>query len=410
VRIGEAIIQDATKITQAWTKHQERRIRSWGRATWRPPRKKTDTIKDVAWRHLPAAYAKAAGRVGMAAPRQVFYAARPLMLADLPDLPDHKLSSVYFTQTLLPDYLAAHPEQTAGWDLLWDDRGHFSEPHTGTAIGLGTWSVREYLRKGQGRMADDLEVDPIETAYPTLGPRHRFANVLLIEKEGFQEIFNQVQLAQRFDLAIMSSKGMNTTAARTLVERLPEVRFLVLHDLDKSGFSILGTLTRSTRRYRFRRRADIVDLGIRLADVDAEALESEPVQYTKDPEENLRANGATAAEIAFLTGAGGRRVELNAFDSDHLIAWLERTLTAHGVAKLIPDGPTLAAAYRRALLTHQVNKGLVNLHAEARTLADSATIPTTLANQIAARLKDSPAIAWDAAVADIAEEHDEAPS
>src|SRR5206468_1477902 len=153
-------------------------------------------------------------------------------------------------------------------------------------------------------------------------------NVLLIEKEGFGELFNRAQIAQRYDLAVMSSKGMNSTAARTLVEKLPGVRFLVLHDFDKSGFSILGTLTRSTRRYHFERLADIVDLGIRLADVKAEGLEAERVRYTQDPEENLRLNGATAAEIDFLLSNGGQRVELNAFDSDHLIEWLERKLQA----------------------------------------------------------------------------------
>ena len=50
VRIGDAIIRDATKVTKDWTKFQERRIRSYGRATWQPPRDKKDTIKDLAWR------------------------------------------------------------------------------------------------------------------------------------------------------------------------------------------------------------------------------------------------------------------------------------------------------------------------------------------------------------------------
>ena len=102
----------------------------------------------------------------------------------------------------------------------------------------------------------DTTIGELRTRYPTVGPQHRFANVLLIEKEGFQQIFEHVKLDTRYDLAIMSSKGMNTTAARTLVEKLPGVRFLVLHDFDKAGFSILGTLTRSTRRYHYHRRKE----------------------------------------------------------------------------------------------------------------------------------------------------------
>ena len=268
MRIGEAIIKDATKVTKSWTKYQERRIRSYGRATWTPPRVKKVTIKDIAWRIMPEAYKKAAGGVGMCAPRQIFYVARPMILDELDDEKD--VNSVYFTQTLLPDFMSGHPSETAGWDIIWDERGHFREPHTDKEIGLGTLAVRNYL--AAGRNGADTTLELLKTRYPTLGPRHRFANVLLIEKEGFQQIFEHVGLDTRYDLAIMSSKGMNTTSARTLVEKLLGIRFLVLHDFDKAGCSILGTLTRSTRRYHFDRRADIVDLGIRLEDVNAEEL------------------------------------------------------------------------------------------------------------------------------------------
>jgi hypothetical protein len=199
----------------------------------------------------------------------------------------------------------------------------------------------------------------------------------------------------------MSSKGMNTTAARTLVEKLPGVRFLVLHDLDKAGFSILGTLTRSTRRYHFHRLADIVDLGIRLEDVKAEGLASEPVRYPKNPEENLRANGATEDEIEFLVG-GQRRVELNAFDSDHLIAWLEKKLQRHGVKKLIPDDATLADAYRRAILVHTINTKIEEAREAAEEVAEQASVPKNLLRQVRRLLKEDPTMAWDAAVAEIA--------
>lgn len=402
MRIGEAIIRDATKVTKAWTAYQKRRIRSWGRATWRPPRRKKDTIKDLAWRVMPEAYAKAAGRVGMAAPRQVFYAARPAILAGLDD--EKELKSVYFTQVLLPDYMAAHPSETAGWDVVWDDRGHFYEPHTGKEFGLGTLAVRNYLNDCGAEPDTELTVDALKTDYPTLGPTNRYRHVLLIEKEGFQQIFEHVGLDTRFDLAIMSSKGMNTTSARALVERLPGVRFFVLHDFDQAGFSILGTLTRSTRRYHFRRLADIVDLGIRLEDVRAEDLASEPVSYRgDDPARNLSENGATKDEIEFLVG-GQQRVEINAFDNDHLIAWLERKLTAHGVKKLIPDDATLVNAYRRAILIHTINDGIEDAQQAASERAKRARVPASLGHQVRRRLTADPTLAWDDAIAEIAAE------
>ena len=69
----------------------------------------------------------------------------------------------------------------------------------------------------------------------------------------------------------MSTKGMSTTAARLLLDRLaPRIdKVLVAHDFDVSGFSIFGTLGSDGRRYRFRNDVHIVDLGLRLSDVEA---------------------------------------------------------------------------------------------------------------------------------------------
>ena len=43
--------------------------------------------------------------------------------------------------------------------------------------------------------------------------------MLYIEKEGFDPLIEQAQIAERHDLAIMSCKGMSVTAARELVDR-----------------------------------------------------------------------------------------------------------------------------------------------------------------------------------------------
>ena len=394
MKIGEAIIRDTKKVTKSWTKYKERRIRSYGRATWTPPRVRKESIKDIAWRVMPAAYKKAAGGVGMCAPRQIFYVARPMILDELED--EKSVNSVYFTQHLLPDFMAAHPAETAAWDIVWDERGHFKEPHTEKEIGLGTLAVRNYLsRCGTGA---DTEIEQLKTRYPTIGPPHRFTNVLLIEKEGFQQIFEHVELEMRYDLGIMSSKGMNTTSARTLVESLPGVRFLVLHDFDKAGFSILGTLTRDTRRYQYVHHADIVDLGIRLEDVETESLPSEPVHYPGGSARNLWKNGATQDEVDFLVG-GGQRVELNSFTSDALIEWLEAKFEEHGVTKHIPDDETLAAAYRRDVLVDEINT-------QIRKMADgdqSVRVPKTLGRRVRSLLKKDPTLAWDEALTEIVE-------
>jgi len=53
-----------------------------------------------------------------------------------------QLNDQYFCQQLLPDYMTEHG---VDWDITYDDRGHFIEPHTAHSIGLGTISVRNYL-------------------------------------------------------------------------------------------------------------------------------------------------------------------------------------------------------------------------------------------------------------------------
>jgi hypothetical protein len=228
------------------------------------------------------------------------YAVRP----PVPELTGGKCwkDSQYFTQTLLPDFMRDHPELTADWDVVFDDRGHLSEPHTGHRIGLGTLAVRGYIREWEedGPTADDSPEFALDHDYPTRGPGNRYEYVLCIEKEGFDPLIAAAQIAERYDLVLMSTKGMNVTAARQLVEALSEqgVTIFVVRDFDKYGFSIAHKLQSDTRRYHFTTPPNVVDLGLRLADVQALQLQSKPVWYDShvDPRQNLRQCGATDAE------------------------------------------------------------------------------------------------------------------
>jgi DNA topoisomerase VI subunit A len=114
-----------------------------------------------------------------------------------------------------------------------------------------------------------------------------------------------VNLANRYDLMIVSSKGVSVTAARRLIDAVcgdHDLPLFVLHDFDVAGFLILGTLQRDTRRYQFSNAFEVVDLGLRLADI--EGLEREPAAATKISaailREQLAANGATNSEIDIL--------------------------------------------------------------------------------------------------------------
>ena len=61
--------------------------------------------------------------------RQIMYAAR----GEIQRLTGRTLDDQYFTQQLLPDFMNEHPSATAEWDVVFDARGHFHEPHTGAS-------------------------------------------------------------------------------------------------------------------------------------------------------------------------------------------------------------------------------------------------------------------------------------
>jgi hypothetical protein len=149
---------------------------------------------------MPAVYAEVAGSRGVAPARMMMYAARPRVI-ELAGTPKPWKNDQYFTQRLLPDFMRAHPKLTADWNVAFDDRGHFTEPHTGTRIGIGTLGVRRYVR-GWDAPAPSGEVAPIRLSreYPTSGPKNRFRFALFIEKEGFDELLAQADIEERYDV------------------------------------------------------------------------------------------------------------------------------------------------------------------------------------------------------------------
>jgi hypothetical protein len=412
------IVAAVTGVTKKWAKQRKAEERQANRIYNRRyvmARSSRVTIKDVAWDVMESAYLKASSNGQYPAhARQIYYAARPEILAKADA---QKVDDVYFTQQLLPDYIEEHPE-AAEWNVVFDARGHLFEPHTKIQVALGTLNVRQYLKEIVEHEVADVEPDLRDgDRFPTMGPANRYGAILFVEKEGFLPLFQQAKLAERYDIAIMSTKGMSNTASRELVDSLcgADVPLLVLHDFDKAGFSIVGTLQRDTRRYSFNHDVNVIDLGLRLEDVEKWKLQAEPCSVGKsDPTDNLRENGATDEEIAFLCSDSnwrnysGQRVELNAFSSGDLLKWIETKLAAQRIKKIIPEAETLEAAYRRAAVTNIVDKQLEEIIQDAHQEVDARRVsPSRIARDVKTRLQQSPATSWDQAVADIAVDDDD---
>jgi hypothetical protein len=319
--------------------------------------------------------------------RQIFYVVRPKVQAKT----EKPLIYSYFSQTLLPNYINEHAA-CADWDVTYDDRGHFIEPHTGRVIGLGTLSVRNYLSCVGPLQLE--EADFAAAAIKTYGPDGCYRAVLYIEKEGFLPLFERVNLGKRYDIGIMSCKGMSVTAARKLADRicgLHGIPLFVLHDFDSSGIIIKDTLENDTRRYTYQHAPTVIDLGLHFGDI----VDLMPEEYTSTiSDERLAQAGVSDESIRFLRN---QRVELNAMTSRQLVDFLENKLQQHGITKVIPHEQTLADTYRLFVKSNQLSEAFD----EAKENLENETsikVPDDLATKVRAKFQEQPEITWHRAV------------
>ena len=376
----------------------------------REEKPKKTTVKDAAYQVMEEAYRKTSGPRNLPVNvRQLYYAARPRIL-ELTG--KEKFDYGYFSQTLIQDYLDENQDKTENWDIVYDARGKFIEPHTGERVDLGTIEVRRYTRVWGSYLNRKVNIPLPSMSVPTNGPVNRFAFALYIEKEGFDEILKAGNIASKYDMAVMSCKGLSVTASRQLVHDLSSkgVTIFVLHDFDKAGFSIVHTLKNSTKRWTYEDKPNVIDIGLRLTDVEEMSLESETVSYgknDKDPRINIQESGATQEEAMFLVSGGapghwhGKRVELNAMTSEQFLEFLERKFEEHGVHKVVPDRKTLESVFVHACRIRELSSRMETVVDEINEM--EVTPPETLLQDVQEKLKNNSFMPWDSAVAGMAE-------
>ncbi len=416
MNLGDLLTKNLAKVTKDFTR--EKRIAAGSGSDrvsqrtldrWRT-QEKDEQVKAAAYPLMEQAYSLASdnGRLPANA-RQIHYQIRPLVLATTGGKFWKNYSSF---AGVLKDYMREHPDQTVDWDIVYDARGHFAEPHVRHRLGIGTLEVRRYVNDWSDELDDTLNID-IDELYPTAGPTNRYGAALFIEKEGFDSLLESAHIAQRFDVAIFSSKGQSTTATRQLVEHLSDagVTIFVAHDFDISGLSIAHWLANSNGTYEFKTEPNVIDLGLRLDDVKRLGLQSEEVliKHRKDPTQKFDefddydgCYDVTEEEKDFLRGKGwgdwwrGNRVELNAMTSAQFITWLEGKLVEAGVEKVVPDEETLAAAWRRAKLITRAREAVETIKEEA--LEEETPVPPDLDQQVREILAKDPELSWDKAL------------
>jgi len=388
---SEDLISAIGKATKKWTAAKRKEART-GRMAYEYQYSSRVTIREVALEVMEEAYNHASdnGRLWTTA-RQVMYAARPHILKRA-TLKGDKLNSRYF-QEVLKDYIEMH---NPGWRIAWDARGHFIEPYTGESIDLGSLEVIKYIESWYNEGVKTL-VPRVERNVGTCGPHHRFKSVLFTEKEGFHQNLFESGLLQKYDMGLISMKGVPVAAGCDLISKLESmgVQCYCIRDFDKYGYVIANSLKEGVR---LSQGSNIIDLGLRLSDVQTLGLDHEPVSYRSNPSWLFREYGATQEEIDFLVQGKwphykGFRVELNAMTSQQILDWLEAKFIEHGVTKYTPDKETLDEAYRRASILKPLQKEI-----DAIDLEDSEDPPEDLEKLVSDYLKEHPEVSWDQAV------------
>ena len=231
-----------------------------------------------------------------------------------------------------------------------------------------------------------------------MGQQIRFGAILFTEKEGFNDLWKAVQLQERYDIAIASTKGMTTVSFRALVdaltEQVPGLRIFALTDFDTTGVQIAHWVSASNERYDFDNEIDVERIGINLD--QALALDrlgrSEPGAFTSKSMDETLAPICSEEEIDFLV-TRKMRVELNALTSGELVDLVETAF--EGLERVVPrDDSVLQEAWYEASIRARLQTKEDDLRRKPFEAADADHIRSVIEEGMAA----TPAISWDGVI------------
>ena len=264
---------------------------------------KSKSQKEVVAACLEQAIAKASGngeyRFSL---RQLYYAVRPYVINETGKEPDY----TYFCRDLIGSYEAEHDDIPL---MYRDERGTLYHPHCGENISIGTIAVENYHK-----------------------PAWTFNKVLYIEKEGFFNVLKEKKIPEKYDMALLTSKGYASRAVKDLLDAIgensgEEITFFCIHDADAYGTTIYDTLQNETGA-RPGRKVKIINLGLDPEEAVAMGLEIERV------EKSCRKKGvASYVDPVWEKWLQECRVELNAMSTPQFLAWLEGKIQLYDKGK-----------------------------------------------------------------------------
>ena len=266
--------------------------------------------KDIIIDNLEEAIKKASGDGKYRfSQRQLFYAVRPYVMTSLGKEPEYN----YFC-TVITEYESDHGDINL---MYRDNRGTLYHPHLGEDIPVGTVSVENYNR-----------------------PKWTFNKVLYIEKEGFFNILKDNKIPEKYDMALLTSKGYASRAVKDLLDTMgedaeEEITFFCIHDADAAGTKIFDTLQNETKA-RPGRKFKIINLGLDPDEAVAMGLDAEKVDKS-----NRDKAVADYIEPQWRQWLQSNRVELNAMSTPLFLEWLENKICQYDKGKILPPSSVI---------------------------------------------------------------------
>lgn len=326
IRVVECLCRDLLKEIQK----VRRQRRAFDRRQVMTPRR-SNSKKELMTRHFMESFNRASGGYPVTI-RQIFYVAREIINRTCGiELNQSDYNSI-FTQQIATRFIEQYPELES--KILFERRGYFYNPFTGCELPLGTEDVTAYMQKV---ISNRIYINSnINYSIPD---ELQFNHCLFIEKQGFNIILKESGLLDELNLAVMSTQGFSTRAAKKLMRHLitKGIKLYLLHDCDVAGYLIADKIMGGSDT--FKEGLEVERIGLTLSDVDRLSKRdyAEEVEYKRGYQKAL--DILTQEECSFLVTnrrqGKYRRVELNALTTPEFIQLIEDKI------KYTPIKPTV---------------------------------------------------------------------
>jgi Topoisomerase 6 subunit A/Spo11, Toprim domain len=341
------------------------------------------SMKALLWRLIPEGAKEAGGSYPVFSQRDLYYKVRDKYL-EHPERPYHReymlkcykdetdeqyearreaarrrrgpIDYGYFKSKVLKPYEREHGPIEG---MIREAYGKFVEPHSGESFELGTLEVASYTF-----------------------PPHSFDKILVVEKLTERNKFEHDRIAEKYDMAILYSRGYATEALHELLSVAEEGEYQVFiwHDADVDGYNIFRNIRQATPNMP--RAIEVIDIGLTVEEAIRIGCSSEPFESDEALPHELRPL-LNDVELKYFEEKQ-IRFEINGIEADERMAYVEEQLRAHGIRpKYVPPEDELeelvAQEFEREM---EFRVGMV-----IDRLVDKRAIVTTVTEEMRERLQ-----------------------